>query len=100
MDQKGQSHVYKDPVLVQGTDGVGTKLKLAQQLNIWDTIGIDLVAMCANDVLCDGAEPFAFLDYIACGNLDVPIATTIVNGIAKACIEVNAALLGELFLNV
>lgn len=90
----GQPMSYKDPVLVQGTDGVGTKLKLAEQLGQWDTIGIDLVAMCANDVLCAGAEPFAFLDYIACGKLEVPVATTIVKGIAEGCRDVRAALVG------
>ncbi|XP_058126403.1 trifunctional purine biosynthetic protein adenosine-3 isoform X2 [Anopheles ziemanni] len=85
---------YKDPVLVQGTDGVGTKLKIAEALNCWDTIGIDLVAMCANDVLCAGAEPLAFLDYIACGRLEVPTAALIVKGIAEGCRETNCALLG------
>ncbi|CAO1357720.1 unnamed protein product [Diamesa hyperborea] len=85
---------YKDPVLVQGTDGVGTKLKVAEAMGIWDTIGIDLVAMCVNDVLCNGAEPLAFLDYIACGKLDVPCASLIVKGISQACRESNCALLG------
>lgn len=85
---------YKDPVLVQGTDGVGTKLKIAEEVKIWDSIGIDLVAMCVNDVLCNGAEPLAFLDYIACGHLDVPTAAMIVKGISMACRESNCALLG------
>ncbi|XP_055591087.1 trifunctional purine biosynthetic protein adenosine-3 [Uranotaenia lowii] len=85
---------YSDPVLVQGTDGVGTKLKLAEALKHWDTIGIDLVAMCVNDVLCAGAEPLAFLDYIACGKLDVPTGAMIVKGIAEGCRESNCALLG------
>lgn len=85
---------YEDPVLVQGTDGVGTKLKIAEATNQWSTIGMDLVAMCVNDVLCNGAEPLAFLDYIACGHLDVPTAAMIVKGISEACRESNCALLG------
>lgn len=85
---------YEDPVLVQGADGVGTKLKIAEAMNVWDTIGIDLVAMCVNDVLCNGAEPLAFLDYIACGTLDVPTAALIVKGISLACRESNCALIG------
>uniref|UniRef100_A0A182QP91 Trifunctional purine biosynthetic protein adenosine-3 n=1 Tax=Anopheles farauti TaxID=69004 RepID=A0A182QP91_9DIPT len=93
-NREGKSVHYTDPVLVQGTDGVGTKLKLAESLNCWDTIGIDLVAMCANDVLCAGAEPLAFLDYIACGRLEVPTAALIVKGIAEGCRETNCALLG------
>ncbi|XP_058126402.1 trifunctional purine biosynthetic protein adenosine-3 isoform X1 [Anopheles ziemanni] len=93
-DRNGKQVRYKDPVLVQGTDGVGTKLKIAEALNCWDTIGIDLVAMCANDVLCAGAEPLAFLDYIACGRLEVPTAALIVKGIAEGCRETNCALLG------
>ncbi|XP_035915073.1 trifunctional purine biosynthetic protein adenosine-3 [Anopheles stephensi] len=93
-NREGKSVRYSDPVLVQGTDGVGTKLKLAEALNCWDTIGIDLVAMCANDVLCAGAEPLAFLDYIACGRLEVPTAAMIVKGIAEGCRETNCALLG------
>lgn len=90
----GKQVGYRDPVLVQGTDGVGTKLKLAEALNQWDTIGIDLVAMCVNDVLCAGAEPLAFLDYIACGKLDVPTAAMIVKGISEGCRESQCALLG------
>ncbi|XP_013144000.1 PREDICTED: trifunctional purine biosynthetic protein adenosine-3 [Papilio polytes] len=84
----------KDPVLVQGTDGVGTKLKVAQTMKKFDTLGQDLVAMCVNDILCAGAEPFAFLDYMACGRLQVDVATTIVKGIADACILSGCALLG------
>ncbi|XP_045536495.1 trifunctional purine biosynthetic protein adenosine-3 isoform X1 [Papilio machaon] len=84
----------KDPVLVQGTDGVGTKLKVAQTMEKFDTLGQDLVAMCVNDILCAGAEPFAFLDYMACGRLQVDVATTIVKGIADACIMSGCALLG------
>nr|XP_049694163.1 trifunctional purine biosynthetic protein adenosine-3 isoform X1 [Helicoverpa armigera] len=84
----------KDPVLVQGTDGVGTKLKIAELMHKYDTLGQDLVAMCVNDILCAGAEPFAFLDYMACGRLQVDVATTIVRGIADACIMSGCALLG------
>lgn len=94
IDRNGHEVTYKDPVLVQGTDGVGTKLKIASEMNVWDTIGIDLVAMCVNDVLCNGAEPLAFLDYIACGSLDVPTASLIVKGISEACRESKCALLG------
>lgn len=94
VNESGESVRYRDPVLVQGTDGVGTKLKIAEVMNHWDTIGIDLVAMCANDVLCAGAEPIAFLDYIACGKLDVPTAAMIVKGISEGCRESYCALLG------
>ncbi|CAH2048229.1 unnamed protein product, partial [Iphiclides podalirius] len=84
----------QDPVLVQGTDGVGTKLKIAESMQKFDTLGQDLVAMCVNDILCAGAEPFAFLDYIACGRLQVDVATAIVKGIADACQLAGCALLG------
>jgi phosphoribosylformylglycinamidine cyclo-ligase len=85
---------YKDPVLVSGTDGVGTKLKVAQMTGVHNTVGIDLVAMCVNDVLCCGAEPLFFLDYVAMGRDDPSLLESIVSGISDGCVDSDMALIG------
>lgn len=87
--------LYHDPILVIGTDGVGTKIKIAQECNLHSTVGIDLVAMCVNDILCNGAEPYSFLSYYACGNLNEKEVIQVTSGIIEGSNQAVSSLIGK-----